>query len=340
MSIKPILKLIGNHQLRALSGSNALLKPFYQLNYLAAAKECGLLELLIEAAKSFEQLAEIYCRDEKAREALEAWLSLGVRLGYLQLEARGYALKGLAKKLALPENDAALALLQEAAGLHAKLISDTVGKLRKGELWSLEDQDGEIIARSSRIMEAFQAEAVDRFFPASGVASLLEIGCGSGVYIKYAATRNPSLSALGLELQPNVADLARRNIAEWGLAGRVRIEAGDIRLRSPDERFSIVTLYNNIYYFPVESRVSLLQHIRQFIQSGGFLLLITCCQGGSPGVEVLNLWGAATASCGRLPGKVELIQQLHEAGFPEVQAMRLIPGEALFAFRAIPVENA
>jgi hypothetical protein len=29
-----------------------------------------------------------------------AWLHLGIRLGYLELGARGYALKGLAKRLA------------------------------------------------------------------------------------------------------------------------------------------------------------------------------------------------------------------------------------------------
>jgi 4-hydroxy-2,2'-bipyrrole-5-carbaldehyde O-methyltransferase len=340
MSIKPILKLIMNNQLLALTGSKALLKPFYQLNYLVAAKECGLFALLLDAPKGFEQLAEVYCTDDKAREALEAWLGLGVRLGYLGLDPRGYALKGLAKKLALPQNDAALALLQEAAGLHSKLISQTVRKLRNGDLWSLEDQDGEIIARSSRIMEAFQTEAIDRFFPASGVASLLEIGCGSGIYIKYAANRNPSLLALGLELQSNVVDVARRNISEWGLQGRVRIEVGDIRLKAADERFSIVTLYNNIYYFPVESRVSLLQHIRRFIKPGGFLLLITCCQGGSLGVEVLNLWGAATLTGGRLPSTHELISQLHHAGFQDVQTIRLTPGDELFAFKALPGENA
>jgi hypothetical protein len=245
MCIKPFLKLVTNHQLLALTGSNALLKPFYQLNYLAAAKECGLFELLLDAPKGFEQLAGVYCTDEKAREALEAWLGLGVRLGLLGLDARGYALKGLAKRLALPQNDAALALLQEAAGLHANLISQTPGKLRNGELFDLDDQDGEIVARSSRIMEAFQAEAIDRFFPASGAASLLEIGCGSAIYIKHAANRNPSLTALGLELQPDVADVARRNISEWGLEGRVRIETGDIRQKAPDERFSIATLYNN-----------------------------------------------------------------------------------------------
>jgi SAM-dependent methyltransferase len=340
MSIKPVLKLMMNHQLLALTGSNALLKPFYQLNYLVAAKECSVFELLLDAPKSFDQIAEVYCADNKAREALEGWLGLGVRLGYLRLDSSGYSLKGLAKKLAMPQNDAALALLQEAPGLHSKLISQTLRKLRNGELWNLEDQDGEIIARSSRIMEVFQTEAIDRFFPASGVASLLEIGCGSGIYIRYAANRNPSLTALGLELQPNVAEVARRNISEWGLEDRVRIEAGDIRLKAPDKCFSIVTLYNNIYYFPVKSRVSLLRHIRQFVKPGGFLLLITCCQGGSLGVEVLNLWGAATLSGGRLPGKHELINQLRDAGFRDVQAIRLAPGEELFAFKARTGENA
>jgi SAM-dependent methyltransferase len=343
MSIKPVFQLIRNDQFQALTGSNALLKHFYQLNYLVAAKECGLFELLLDAPKTFEQLAAIYCTEakarDKAREALEAWLGLGVQLGFLRLDATGYTLQRLAKKLALPKNDAALALLQEVAGLHSKLITQTVGKLRNGELWNLEDQDGEIVARSSRIMEAFQTEAIDRFFPASGAASLLEIGCGSGIYIKHAASRNPSLAAVGLELQPNVADVARRNIAEWGLQERVRIEVGDIRLKAPNERFSIVTLYNNIYYFPVESRVSLLQHIRQFIEPGGFLLLITCCQGGSLGVEVLNLWGAATSTAGRLPGKDELIRQLHDAGFLDIQTIRMFPGEALYAFKALPAKN-
>ena len=57
-------------------------------------------------------------------------------------------------------------------------------------------------------------------------------------------------------------------------------------------------------------------------------------------MEVLNLWGAATLTGGRLPSKHELISQLDDAGFQDVQTVRLAPGEALFAFRALPGENA
>lgn len=313
---------------------SALLKPFYRLHYIVAGKESGLFALLVDAPKRFEQLAEVYCTDDKAREALEAWLSLGVQLRYLQQTAQGYALRGLAKRLARPENDATLALLQEAAGLHGPLIAETLQKLRRGKLWSLEDQDGEVIARSSRVMEAFQTEAIDRFFPSAGAVRVLEIGCGSGVYLRFAAGRNPALTAVGLELQADVAEVARGNIAKWGLESRVSIVAGDIRDRAPEESFDVVTLFNNIYYFPVEARVALLVHLMRFIRPGGFLLLITCCQGGSLPVEVLNLWGAATLTAGRLPGRDEMRAQLHQAGYGAVEAARLIPGEQFFAFRA------
>ena len=336
MSFKPFLKLWKNDQLSTFISSGTLIKPFYKLVFLAAAKENGLLELLTAGPLKFEQLAETYCRNDRARQALEAWLQLGVRLGFLKLGTEGFALKGLAKKLSLPQNDAMLALLQEVAGLHYKLISKTPGKLRDGKLWGLEDQDGELIARSSRAMEAFQIEAIDRAFPLSGAARLLEIGCGSGFYIKYAARRNPALTALGLELQENVADVARKNIEAWGLQARVAIEAVDVRKKEPDERFDVVTLYNNIYYFEVEDRVALLRHIKGFIKAGGFLLVTTCCQGGSLPVEVLNLWGAATATCGRLPTVDEMTRQFHDAGYQDVDAIRLIPGDTFFAFRAHP----
>jgi len=47
----------------------------------------------------------------------------------------------------------------------------------------------------------------------------------NAVYIRPAAARNPELTAVGLELRPGVAAMARDNLA---------------------------TLHNNIYYFPVD----------------------------------------------------------------------------------------
>jgi cyclopropane fatty-acyl-phospholipid synthase-like methyltransferase len=181
---------------------------------------------------------------------------------------------------------------------------------------------------------AFSGGSDSAYSSGATCAAVLEIGCGSGIYLRYAAIRNPTLTALGVELQPAVATEARRNIREWGLESRVTIEEGDIRAMAPRERFDIATLYNNIYYFPVEERIALLKHVRTFLNQGGFLLLITACRGGSLGVEALNLWGAATRGAGRLPDEQELVRQLQQAGFSRINTMNLLPGDRFQALQA------
>jgi 4-hydroxy-2,2'-bipyrrole-5-carbaldehyde O-methyltransferase len=334
MSFKPFFRLLRDGQLSALLGATAELKSFYRLTYLAAAGEAGLLNRLASGPATFDSLAEFYATNSRGREALEAWLQFGVRLRLLSLGPRGYALRALARKLARPENNPVLAMVEEVVELHHKLITATIPKLRAGELWSLTAQNGELIARSSRVLEAFQAEIIRSTFPARGALRLLEIGCGSGIYLRYAAERNPSLTALGVELQLAVAEMARKNLRGWGLESRVKIETGDIREKVPNEPFDIATLYNNIYYFPVEKRVALLDHIGSFLRPGGFLLLTTCCQGGSLGAEALNLWGAATRGAGRLPAEGEMVSHLRQAGYSTVKTTNLLPGDRFVAFQA------
>jgi 4-hydroxy-2,2'-bipyrrole-5-carbaldehyde O-methyltransferase len=334
MKLRTITRIVRSGQLSAALKLAGMLKPFYTLTYLASAKANGLFDLLQDRPVTFDQLAKHYCANADGHEGLRAWLQVGVKLKLLKESSAGYELAGLSRSFSRPESDAVMALAEETAGLHHSLILRTPQKLRAGTLWGLEDQDGELIARSSRSLEPFQTEAIDRTFPASGAVRLLEVGCGSAFYIQYAAQRNPSLTALGIDLQPNVAEVAARHIEEWGLQDRVKIEPGDIRQRKAKELFDIVTLYNNIYYFPFEERPSLLRHLKTFLKPGGFLLLTTCCQGGTLGVELLNLWGAATAGCGRLPDVGEMRYQLIAAGFIRVEIIPVAKGVSFYGFRA------
>lgn len=57
--------------------------------------------------------------------------------------------------------------------------------------------------------------------PASAGQSVLELGCGAGVAGLCLAARVPGLRLTGVELQPDYADLARRNAAENGIAFEV-----------------------------------------------------------------------------------------------------------------------
>ncbi|PAJ81533.1 hypothetical protein CJO71_07940 [Burkholderia ubonensis] len=332
--ITPFLTLLKEGKLITAIRANALYKPFYTLSYLTTLKNCGVLDQLSSGPTSFKELKLSYAGNAKTTEALESWLQMGCRLKVLASTSEGYVLTGLARKLSLPENDATLALLQEVASLHYRLISETPEKIRNGELWPLDNQDGALTARASRALEPFVLEAIKRYIPTSKPCELLEIGCGSGVYIRHAAERNPRLVALGLELQENVAQIARDNLKQWGLSNHIEISVGDIRTIPIESKFDAVTLHNNIYYFTVEERVRVLDRIRGFLKEGGELIITTCCQGGNLGIEALNLWAASNLHGGRLPETAEMIHQLRQAGYEEVESSQLIPGDSFYAFRA------
>ena len=334
MVLKPLVTMCRKGQLPLLLRLSKDTKRLYRLCFVATAGKNGLLTALADGPVSFDRLAGEFCRDDDGAEALEAWLELGLHLGELTLGEDGYAACGYSKKLLQAGNDPVLAMIEETVFLHIPLILKTPTRLRQGEKWRLEDQDGEMIARSSRILEPFQIEAIDRFFPAGNPVRLLEVGCGSGIYVRYAARKNPGLSAVCVELQEEVAEMARRNFETWGLTLRAVVEHSDIRDKTPEASFDIVTLYNNIYYFPVDERLALLTHLLAFLKPGGMLLLTTCCKGGGPTTDVLNLWGAATSGCGGLPKSGELENQLQEAGFTGIRVKNLLPGESFYAFAA------
>jgi len=67
------------------------------------------------------------------------------------------------------------------------------------------------------------------FFQEKPGENILEIGPGSGIISFILAIRTPTIRIKGLEIQADLADLARRNAALNNLTGRVCIETGDIR---------------------------------------------------------------------------------------------------------------
>jgi hypothetical protein len=242
MGLRAMVELLRDKQFFLFLKLSRLFTPFYRLSYIAALINNGFLDILAGKPVPFDELAQRIGVGKENFGGLEAWLQAGIRLKEIGLEEGGYTLKGVSGRLAHAGNDSFLAIVQEVTSLHHQLILETPQKLRQGGRWTLDDQDGEVIARSSRILEPFQREVIETTFPATKPLTLLEVGCGSGIYLKYAADRNPQLNAIGVELQPSVLEMAGRNIESWRLQGRVKIESGDIRDKTFDHLFDIVTL--------------------------------------------------------------------------------------------------
>jgi hypothetical protein len=310
------------------------LRPFYRACYVTSLAENGMLAVLAGGPVLFDDLVAQYCPTGAPgeRDALDAWLDLGISLRELKATPEGYALRGrLSRQLARPENDAALAALQSMVRHHHRFLTEGLGRLRTGRSFTPADLDGELVARAARVLEPVVREALDAEVPGEGPFRLLDVGCGAADYLYHAALRNRSLTAVGLEVLPEVAEVARRNVAAWGVADRVSIQTGDVRDRPPEPACDLVTLHNNVYYFPVDARVPLLRHLRGFLKVGGRILVTTHCRGSSSG-GCLGLFAALTDGCGRLPRWEEMVAQLGEAGYHGATARQLIPCDAYGAF--------
>jgi 4-hydroxy-2,2'-bipyrrole-5-carbaldehyde O-methyltransferase len=336
MKLKTVASLMKGGRIFMLLRLKGMFTAFYRLCFLASMADSVILEKLSRGPVSAQSLSEGFGTDPCLHSATEAWLGLGVRLGLLRKCDAGYSLRGfLARILAAPGNDAVRALVREVAGLHHLYIMHTPEKLEQGLVWDpagKHSEYGDLIARSSRALEPFLFELIDRVFPSSGPARLLEVGCGHAGYILYAAERNKWLRAVGLELDPQVAGKAKDAVRARGLGDRVEIAVKDVRDYPAPELFDLLTLYNNIYYFPVEERVGLLKHLKTLLRPNGRIVLTTGCRNGSIEFELVNLIHASTRGWGRLPDKDEMLRQLAEAGFMNPSAISLLPGNNYYAF--------
>jgi len=67
----------------------------------------------------------------------------------------------------------------------------------------------------------------------------LDIGAGSGI-ISLLLSVKPARKITALEIQPGLADLARRNVELNGLAGRIEVVEADLRTYEPGRTFDLV----------------------------------------------------------------------------------------------------
>jgi hypothetical protein len=156
MKFRTIICLITSGQFNLLLRLNNIFRQSYRSSFVAAALSEGIYTLLRGKPASLDQLYQhLYgspAGEDGSMEKLKTWLDVGVSLGALKLTPAGYALRSrLSRQLAQPDNDGIAGMYQEVCTLHHDLITQTPARLRENRLFMLEETDGELIARSSRI---------------------------------------------------------------------------------------------------------------------------------------------------------------------------------------------
>jgi ubiquinone/menaquinone biosynthesis C-methylase UbiE len=111
-----------------------------------------------------------------------------------------------------------------------------------------------------------------------GAARLLDLGCGTGAFLREVKRNYPRLAVTGLDLSAPYLEVARRRLAAWS---RVELVEGAAEaIPAPDAAFDIVTALYLLHELPGHVRRAVAGEIRRVLKPGGRLILVDSLQTG------------------------------------------------------------
>ena len=157
---------------------------------------------------------------------------------------------------------------------------------------------------------------------------MLDVGCGSGAYLRHVLDAAPNATALGIDLDPTAVEDRANDACRTPVAhGRCELRAMRLDEVDPDQDdpFDLLLLLNNIYYWPPDERPAVLAGLRALVP-GGSVVVATAVPNRQAFNRHLDLVLHVTEGSWRLPTAVELRDDLRRAGFTAVELIEPVPG--------------
>lgn len=169
-------------------------------------------------------------------------------------------------------------------------------------------------------------------------ARWLELGCGVGGNVISTAFLYPRVHAVGVDIAPDVLDVAWVRGQQLGISDRLRFVEGDARAYADDEPFDIV--FWSQFFFPRDTRTATLENAFARLRPGGMLLCpVLPGDGGSPEADSpeaqrasLNAIVFGQWDIPLLSGD-ELAKEITAVGFTDARENRLGFANVMAAFR-------
>jgi demethylspheroidene O-methyltransferase len=307
---------------------------FVYAQVLMAAVELRLLERLLEAPRTAPQLAaDLGLAEPAMHRLLKATTALGLTIRRGE-ERYGLGLKGAA----LLGNPGALRMIAHHRLLYADL-ADPVALLRgEGRPTRLQDYWGYAISEHPEANDRVDAyselmaeslslvvEDVLAAYPFARHRVMLDVGGGTGQFIRAVAAATPGLTFQLFDLPP-VCALASRRFTEAGLEDRVRIVPGNARVGPIAGGADLATLIRVLHDHDDADAQAILDGIFQALPPGG-TLLIAEPMSGQKGAEAMadayfGFYLLAMGS-GQTRTLTEIRFMLEKAGFGAIQPLKM-----------------
>jgi SAM-dependent methyltransferase len=174
----------------------------------------------------------------------------------------------------------------------------------------------DVVAELGRLFEDAAAElaACCSFAP----RSILDVGCGSGVWSLALARATPGARVTGLDL-PAVLDSFVARASGLGLADRVDTIAGDMHTAAlPEARWDLAIIANVLRLEPAEQARAIVRRVVSAVRPGGAVIIVDALAAGTPEAErdraIYSFHLALRTRSGRVHPSAEIGRWLEEAG--------------------------
>ena len=111
-----------------------------------------------------------------------------------------------------------------------------------------------------------------------GVELLLDVGCGTGCFLREIKANHPRLQVIGLDLSPYYLGVARQKLQPWSRARFVQGLAEAIPFG--DQQFDAVTCIYLFHELPPEVRRAVVDEVRRVLRPDGVLIFVDSLQTG------------------------------------------------------------
>jgi SAM-dependent methyltransferase len=307
-----------------------------RIHFIFAAYESGLLKELEHPCGRQTLIDKL---GVKRPDLLDALLDLGLAVKELGMKNQRFFIKGKRSKAIMSaRGDMLAALIQANITYYSDAYRLAAGRMKGGELGDDLDAMGDLVARFSKIGEPMLKNFLSAIVAGKGPVRVLDVGCGSGVFLQSIYNANAGATGVGLDVDGAAARQAQENILAWGLQGAFRIHRGDIR-HLPKEvagPFDLITLFNILYYFEEDGRIELLHKVRDLLSPRGVLAIAMNChsQGTDPGAANLNMVTCSLKGLTPLPSREEIISLLKRCDFLRIETHRFMPASTFYGFVA------
>jgi SAM-dependent methyltransferase len=244
----------------------------WRASVITTACRLGVFSLLERGPSSAETLArDLGC----VPRLLEALLDACVGVGLLRREGRSYANTELSRTCLVESNPQYLGHILEVQAREAARWAHLLELVRTGEAPRVRDdvseQDPLFTLAMNDLGAQGEAEALAAAVDLSRCRTLVDLGCGSGVYAVALCRRNPGLTATLVDRE-EVLRTTGRLVAATDVAPRIQLRAGDMTTALPITSVDAVLLSDSLYYDePISQRV--LRSVHAALNPGGTLVI-------------------------------------------------------------------